>query len=582
MSVWLTPDGRPFYGGTYFPDADRQGMPSFRRVIDAVSSAWAERRPDVLDAADKLTAAIDDVGLPVAASSEISEELLARAYEAVRDQFEPRYGGFSRAPKFPPAMTLQFLCRTFARTGEDEALAMVRRTLDGMAAGGIHDHLGGGFARYSTDDRWLVPHFEKMLYDNALLVSAYVSGFLLTGDERYRRVVDDTVGYVLRDLRHPAGGFFSAEDADSEGEEGRFYVWTIPEIEEVCREDAEEAIGYFGATADGNFEGRNILFLADPEALPSPAVERARAQLFERRAQRVRPGLDDKVLLSWNALMIAGLARAGAALDRAEWLDAARTNARFLLTELRRRDGRLLRSWQADAEPLADVGRARHLAYAEDYAALLEALVTLAELDDAAWLNDARKVAGELVALFFDPDGGGFFTTGSDAERLVVRTKDVQDNAIPAASSLAANALLRLVALTGDAEFEAPARHTVETLGRAVERYPTAFAYLLEAAERLALPPLEIGIVGQAADAATVALRREVVRRVLPASVVLSASPDVAATHPSPLLAERHAIDGRPTAYVCEHYACQAPVTEPRDLGAQLDARFTRASPRFS
>jgi uncharacterized protein YyaL (SSP411 family) len=575
MSVWLAPDGRPFYGGTYFPDADRQGMPSFRRVLEAVSEAWRERRADVLDAAGKLTAAIDGMEITTTART-VTADVLAQAYDAVRAQFEPRYGGFSRAPKFPPSMTLQFLTRTAARTGDPDALAMVQRTLDAMAAGGIHDHLGGGFARYSTDERWLVPHFEKMLYDNALLVTAYLSGYVLTGEERYLRVVDDTVGYVLRDLRHPDGGFCSAEDADSEGEEGRFYVWTIEEIERVCGDDAPEVVDYFGASRAGNFEGRNILFVADPGRLPSPAVERGRVRLLEARARRTRPGLDDKVLVSWNALMASALARAGATLGRQEWLDAARTNVRFLLTELRRADGRLLRSWQADAEPLPDLGRARHLGYAEDYAALLDAVVTLAELDDVAWLDDAHVLASQLVALFFDDAGAGFFATGSDAEQLVVRTKDLQDNATPSASSLAANALLRFGALTGDAVFEDAARRTVEVLAGAAARAPTAFAHLLEAVERVVFAPLEVAIIGMPADPATVALRHEVLARVLPASVVVGAPAEVAVGHPSPLLHARVEIGGAPTAYVCERFACQAPVTDPAALGAQLDARAAR------
>jgi hypothetical protein len=562
MSVWCTPDGRPFYAGTYFPGDDRHGMPSFRRVCEAVAGAWRERRAEVLAQSEKLTAALAEEVLRPDARGAVDADLLRRAYAAVTAQFEPRYGGFGRAPKFPQAMTIDFLCRAYVRDGARETRAMITTTLDHMAAGGIHDQLGGGFARYSTDDYWLVPHFEKMLYDNALLTRAYLHGFLVTGEPRYRTVVEDTVGYVLRDLRHPAGGFFSAEDADSEGVEGKFYCWSIGEIRDVCGDDADAVIRYYGVTERGNFTDPhtgfrgNILHVVDPLAAPAPAVEGCRARLFERRATRVRPGLDDKVLLAWNALMLAALAEAGAVLEREDWMEAARDNARFLLRELRRPDGRFLRSW-----------RAPYLAYAEDYAALLEALCTMAELDDAEWLADARTVADDMLRLFADADGRGFYTTGVDAEQLVVRPKDVFDDATPSANSLAANGLLRLAALTGDDGYAAPAVALLEMLAGPMASHPTAFAHMLEACERHLGPPLEIAIVGPPGDPRTRALRREVTGRLLPAAVTLTG----AASDASPLLAGREPRGGVPTAYVCEHYACREPVTTPEALRAQLD-----------
>jgi len=563
MSVWCAPDCRPFYAGTYFPSEERHGMPAFRRVCDAVSEAWRDRREEVLQQSEQLTAAIAEDVLRPEARATLTPELLTAAYAGVKSQFEPRYGGFGRAPKFPQAMTIDFVCRSFVRNAAADAREMITATLDGMAAGGIHDQLGGGFARYSTDDFWLVPHFEKMLYDNALLTRAYLHGYLATGESRYRSVVEDIVGYVLRDLRHADGGFYAAEDADSEGVEGKFYCWSFDEIREVCGDDADAVIKYFGVTEQGNFVDPhtgfrgNILHVVDPSADVPPEVDRAKAKLLERRGGRVRPGLDDKILVAWNALMLDALARAAASFEREDWMAAARANARFLLGKLRRDDGRFVRSW-----------RAPHLAYAEDYAALLEALLTMAEVDDPGWLTEARAVADELLRLFHDADGRGFFTTGHDAEPLVVRPKDVFDDATPSANSLAANGLLRLAALTGEGRYESPAVDVAEMLARPMASQPTAFAHMLEACERILTPPIEIAIVGPADDPRTRALRREVHHRLLPGSVTLTGS----ASDESPLLDGREARDLVPTAYVCEHYACRQPVTSPGDLREQLDA----------
>jgi uncharacterized protein YyaL (SSP411 family) len=563
MSVWCAPDGRPFYAGTYFPNDERHGMTTFARVCEAVAEAWRDRRAEVAEQSTQLTAAIDEdlVALDPSAPG-VDAATLAAAYDSVRAQFEPRFGGFGRAPKFPQAMTLDFLCRAQVREASDDTRTMITTTLDAMAAGGMHDHLGGGFARYSTDDFWLVPHFEKMLYDNALLTRAYLHGFLVTGDHRYTRVVDDIVTYVLRDLRHPEGGFFSAEDADSEGIEGKFYCWSLEEVREVCGPDADDAIAFFGVTEKGNFEDPhtgfrgNILHAVDRHAEPSAAVERARAALFARREERVRPGLDDKVLLAWNALFLDALTEAAAVCGRDDWMEVARINARFLLRDLRRDDGRFLRSW-----------RARHLAYAEDYAALLEALCTLAEHDDVAWLADARAVADELLRLFHDEEAGGFFTTGHDAETLIVRAKDLFDNATPSANSLAANGLLRLAALTGEPRYEAPAREVLQLLARPMATHATSFAHVLAAAERQITAPLEVAIVGERHEPRTQALVAELTTRLLPAAVTLTGP----ASDASPLLAGRSLLDGTPTAYVCEHYACRLPVTTPEALREQLD-----------
>jgi hypothetical protein len=566
MSVWCTPDGRPFYGGTYFPDSDRHGMPSFTKVCEVVAQAWNEQRDDVEEQAGKLTEAIDEQVLRPRASGGLDTELLTVAAGQVRTQFDPQWGGFGRAPKFPQAMTVDFLCREHARRPAPQTREMITTTLDAMAAGGINDQIGGGFARYSTDETWLVPHFEKMLYDNALLTRAYLHGYLATGEARYRSVVEETIDYVLRDLADPAGGFYSAEDADSEGVEGKFYLWSLSEIRDVCGDDAGEVIRYYGVTEGGNFLdphanfGGNILHVVERNE-PRPAgVVRSRQALFDRRAQRVRPGLDNKVLLGWNALFLAALTEAAAGLDRADWMLAARANAVFLLRELRQADGRFRRSWHAP-----------YLAYAEDYAALLEALLTLAELDDLAWLADARVVADDLLRLFHDTEGGGFFTTGHDAEPLVVRPKDLFDDATPSANALAANALLRLGTLTGEARYAAPAVAILEMLAGPMTSHPTGFAYLLGALERHVRTPIEVAIVGDPADARTRALRAEVTGRLIPASVVVVSAGAVAGV---PLLDDRPLRDV-PTAYVCEHYACREPVTTPEALRAQLDSALS-------
>ena len=484
MTVFLTPDGRPFFGGTYFPRTDRQGMPGFLRIMDAVEDVWKTKRADVFDQAEQLTTAMSSRNLrdqiqDAHAAGGLSPAILDQAEDALGATFDAMLGGFGTAPKFPPSMAIDFLLRRYVRNQNPEALTMVTTTLDAMAAGGIYDHVGGGFARYSTDAHWLVPHFEKMLYDQALLVGAYLRGFLITGTPRYHQIVEETITYVLRDLRHPDGGFFSAEDADSEGIEGKFYLWSIDELSEVCGEQSDDMIGAFGVTAAGNFTdphtgySGNILHLVDRSQDPSPELTAALGRLFARRERRVRPGRDDKVLLGWNALFLRSLAEAAAAFERTDWMEAARANAHFLRDGLRREDGRLLRSWH-------ETSGGRHLAVAEDYAALLEAYVTLAEVDDVAWLEDARWCADELFRLFHDEQSGGFFTTGSDAEALIVRPQDFFDNATPSENSLAADGLLRLAALTGDTSLEDSPRRLLGQLAELAGRHGGSFAFLLE------------------------------------------------------------------------------------------------------
>ncbi len=579
MTVFLTPEGEPFFGGTYFPKEPGHGRPGFVQLLEAVDDAWQQRRDDLLADATKLGDALRRETFADAAVSDtdpanLPTDVLARARDGIASQFDPQFGGFGSAPKFPQAMTLDFLLQRAVGEDDADALAMVSTSLDAMAAGGMYDVVGGGFHRYSVDESWLIPHFEKMLYDQALLLRVYLHAHLVTGEPRYRRVVEEIVGYVMRDLRHDAGGFFSAEDADSEGVEGKFYAWSLAELVEVCGDDAGAVVDCFGVTETGNFRDPhtaftgNVLQAVDRTADRPEAVVRALPRLFDRREGRVRPGLDDKVLLGWNALFLRALAEAAAALDRDDWMDAARTNARFLLANLRRDDGRLLRSWQAD-------GGARHLAYAEDHAALLEALLTLAEVDDVAWLTEARAVADALVERFADPTGPGFFTTGDDAEALIVRPKDLMDNAIPAENSLAAEGLLRLRSLTGERGYADRAVAYLSTLAETMAKHPSAFGLLLVAYERAVTPAIEVAIVGD--PGTTGPLRHEVLGRFVPAAVTVTAPPGTGADV-TPLLADRPRADGHATAYLCEEFVCREPVTDPARLRAQVDAALAARS----
>jgi uncharacterized protein YyaL (SSP411 family) len=425
---------------------------------------------------------------------------------------------------------------------------MVTTTLDAMASGGVYDHVGGGFHRYSVDREWLVPHFEKMLYDQALLARAYLHAWQVTGEARYLQVATETIDYVRRDLHDPAGGYYSAEDADSEGVEGKFYLWSAADVRSVSPVAAE----WWGVTDGGNFEGANILRRPVRGDLIRPAeVERARRELFSRRERRVRPGRDDKVLTEWNGLFLAALAEAGAATGRDDWLDEARASAEFLLRELRRADGRWLRSWQG--------GRAQHLAYAADYAALVGAFTRLAEATgEARWVQEARRVADALLDLFWDGEAGGLFTTGRDGEALITRAKDVLDNVIPSANGAAAVALVRLAALTGEERYRERAEDIIRLVADPIGRHPTAFAHLLAAVDLLNAPVTEIAVVGDRPD-----LVRAVQARFLPNAVLAWGEPD-----PSPLFEER--VDG--LAYVCRNYACQRPTGDVDELLAQLAA----------
>jgi len=563
MTVFLTPEGQPFFGGTYYPPTRRGNMPSFRELMHAVDDAWTNRRDDVVGQAERLNESLRSAGSPPSPDVNSVPTLadLDTAADRFIEQFDPEWGGFGNAPKFPAAMGLDALLRIHRHSPNPEILRVITTSLDAMASGGIYDQLGGGFSRYSVDRQWLVPHFEKMLYDNALLARVYLHAWQTTDDERYLQVLTETITYVLRDLHHPAGGFYSAEDADSEGVEGRFYVWSDAELRAACQDagvDPDTAAQWWGVTPQGNFEGSNILHRpVRADILRPDTIEAARKALLTKRNERVRPGLDDKVLTEWNALFLAVLAESAAATGRQDWAAAAVENATFLVENLRRSDGRWLRSWQSDPEDHTS-GRARHLAYSHDLGALIDAFTRVAELTgDARWIGYAAETADSLIELFSDPENGGFFTTGTDADALIKRPKDIMDNATPSAQSLAAVGLLRLGALTGNESYSDSARRILRMLGHLIAQHPTAFGHLITAADLEAAGITEIAIVGDRPDLV------DVVREEWRPSVVLAWGEP----YPSPLWRDR----SPDHAYVCHNYTCLSPVDSPEGLRNLLD-----------
>jgi uncharacterized protein YyaL (SSP411 family) len=571
MTVFLTPDGEPFYAGTYFPPDERHGMPSFRRVLAGVADAWQNRQESVA----RTTASMREL---YAASTErtrvsgpLDENLLVRAVAALRMQFEPRHGGFGGAPKFPPTMTLDFALRSWARTGEPETLHMVTHTFRRMARGGIYDQVGGGFARYSVDAYWLVPHFEKMLYDNALLVRLGAALWQATRDEEVRRVTEETLGWLAREMTSPEGGFYSSLDADSEGHEGRYYVWDSSELESLLGEDASLLRAYWGVTSEGNFEGRNILFVPhDAEAVARAqgvtepelrtAIERARRILYEARERRVRPGLDDKILASWNGLMLRGVAEAARAFDDAELHALAVRNGEFLFRELVRGD-QVLRSYKN--------GVAKIAGFLEDYAAVALGALALYELTfDRKWLDRARRLADEVLAQFWDESAHALYDTAADAESLVTRPRDVTDNATPSGTSLAIELLLKLGDLFASDLYSERARYLLETIAEPMARYPSAFGHALGAADMAVRGAIEVAIAGEPADERFQSLAATVAERYLPSLVSAGGA--------GPAIDGIALLEGRgaevPTAYVCRAYACDAPTDNVAVLAEQLQA----------
>ena len=568
MSVFLTPDLKPFFGGTYYPPEDRQGMPGFPRVLVSVERAWKEKRGEITTAAGEMTDQLRASGTVPKGEGELDPSLLDGAVKALTRAFEPIHGGFGSAPKFPHPMDLRVLLRQHRRTGDTHALHMVTHTLDKMSRGGIYDHLGGGFARYSTDERWLVPHFEKMLYDNALLVSVYLEAYQVTRDPEYARVARETLDYVLGRMTGAHGGFHATEDADSEGVEGKFYVWTPAEIREALGEERGRTFcEVYDVTDDGNWEHKNILNLKQPLAEVAKRLgqdEKAlraelatdRSKLLARRDHRVHPGMDTKVLTSWNGLMIAALAEAAAILDEPRYAEAAARAAGFLLEKLRGADGRLLRSFKD--------GQSKFNAYLDDYANLVDGLTRLFEATGTArWIEAAVDLAKVMVEEFHDPKDGGFFYIGRSHEALIVRQKDPYDNATPSGNAMAATALARLAALTGRNDFADLARATLLAVRLVLEKAPSAAGQSLVALDFMLAPTREIAVIAGNDPAEFHAARVAIAERFLPHAVIAPAPGPVAPALAKlvPLLADRPAVGGQVTVYICEHFTCQAPVS---------------------
>ncbi|MBI5648999.1 MAG: thioredoxin domain-containing protein [Chloroflexi bacterium] len=570
MSVFLTPDGAPFYGGTYFPNTRRFNMPAFMDVLAAVVDAWRDRRADLIQGSARNVAILASGGLPREwiGESALSADTLAQAGEQIYHAFDWTNGGWGDAPKFPQPMTLEFLMRRFTRTRDELTLKMITTALTKMARGGIYDQLGGGFHRYSTNAIWLVPHFEKMLYDNALLARVYLHAYQITRDEFYRRIVIETLDYVAREMTHARGGFFSTQDADSEGVEGKFYVWSAGEIRAALGDDAKIFADAYGVTEQGNFEEGTILFaardfdvVAGMNQLSREQVETrlaaARNKLLAARAQRVKPARDEKILTAWNGLMLAAFAEAARVLHRDDYRAIAERNADFVLAELRGSDGRLLRSWKD--------GAARLNGYLEDYANFAEGLLALYETTfDEKWFIAARELADAMLAHFVDARGG-FFDTRDDHETLITRPKDVQDNATPSGNAMAVTVLLKLAALTGDARYRDPAERALAMLQRALVAAPLGFAQWLGALDFALAPVNEIAIIGKRENARALL---EVIDRAYRPNQVIALGASASAI---PLLHNRAQIGGRATAYVCQNFACQMPVTEADALAAQLN-----------
>ncbi len=575
MTVFLLPDGRPFYGGTYFPREPRYGIPSFQQVMQGVIEAYRSRRSDVERVAASLTEAYERISLGIGNADALNAELLSTAFERMRRNFDASYGGFGGAPKFPQPMNLEFLLRHFARTGESKALEMVAFTLQKMATGGIYDQIGGGFHRYSVDAIWLVPHFEKMLYDNAQLSRVYLHAYQITGNRAFRRIAEEIYDYILREMTAPEGGFYSTTDADSEGEEGKFFVWTRDELIELLGDDAVIAIEYYGVSARGNFEGKNILFVPNEDHVVAERLnlsldelhqrlETIRDTLYAARSQRVHPGLDDKILAAWNGMMLASLSEAARVLDRRDYREAAERCGAFLVETMITDEGRVWRTYKD--------GRAHINGYLEDYANLIDAFLELYQTTfNPRWFVEAQQLANVALARFRAEDGG-FYDTSDDHETLIARPRNLQDNATPAGSSLMAKGLLRLAAYTGDADYEEAARRTLSILYAAMREYPQAFGEALSAVDLLVGGLYEIAIIGDPDEIET-RLLLDVVQKPYRPNVITALAPaSVDGEDTVPLLSYRSMKDGAPTAYVCRNFACQMPVTTPSELEQQLES----------
>ncbi len=569
LSVFLTPDGKPFYGGTYFPPKDSFGRPGFEQVLLDIADAWKNRRAELLESAGNISATLEGLGRQ-SSQETLSVDMLKDAKSYFENIHDSTYGGFGSAPKFPQPSNLSMLLSYWHRTRDDKALAMVEKTLSAMAKGGIHDHLGGGFHRYSTDSRWLVPHFEKMLYDQALLGKIYIQAYQVTGKENYAKAARKIFDYVLRDMTDSKGGFYSAEDADSEGKEGLFYVWEPKEIKKVLgAEKAEIFNEYYGVTNSGNFEdGKSILnitksvqelaaqFKKDRKVIEN-VLAQGRSKLLEHRSKRIRPHRDDKVIVGWNGLMISALAYGGAALEEKKYIGAAEKAAEFVLTALRR-NGRLARYYRQTQV----VG----LGFLDDYAFMIMGLLDLYEATfDDRWLAEAGELAEQMIELFGDQKSGAFYLTGEDAERLIVRSKPNYDGAVPNGNSVAAFVLLKLGRLTMDQQFTDRAEQTLNAFSRQIQLSPASLSAMLIALDFWIGPTQEIVIAGDPRREDTKEMLKLIHSKFLPNAVVLfhqTGKVGEAIEKIVPFLEVQVAIEGKATAYVCENYVCKQPVNE--------------------
>jgi len=576
MSVFLAPDRRPFFAGTYFPPTDDHGRPGFSTLLKRIAHLWSSQRDDLLAQASALVAQVR-AGYEIAAAAPVSSAMISAAVRALAASFDPHWGGFGSAPKFPPAASISLLLRFHAKTEDAQALAMATTTLDGMKNGGIYDHLGGGFARYSTDQRWLVPHFEKMLYDNAALARVYLEAYQATHDLEYRRVARETLDYVVREMQDAEGGYYCATDADSEGEEGRFFVWTLDEIQALLDPVSAKAFAlFYDVTAQGNWEGKNVLHRSrtvaqtateldcTPEALQS-RLEAAREKLYHARLARVPPLLDDKVITAWNGLMIGAMAEGFRVLRDPRYLQSAERAARFVLSGLRRPDGglfRTARAWRAHLPGCLD-----------DYAYLADGLITLFEAGGSAeFLAEAQRLV-ERGLRDFDDGHGAFFTTARGHETLFARPREGQDGALPNANAVFARALARLARHYDRDDFSQRAQAALAAYGTLIEQAPRAFATSLDVLDFLESLPLELALVGRRGAPDREALERAVAERYLPNRVCAHIDPDQPEATDLPLLRGKTLVRGRAALYVCRNYACAAPVTDPGAAAAALAAR---------
>jgi len=580
LTVFITPDGQPFFGGTYFPPEDRPNMAGFPRVLAAISDAYTNRRKEILENSEQIVTAIREQSTPKKVEGSIDESLIFGSFTHLIGNTDLENGGMQGAPKFPQPMIYELLLRYWKRTGSTQALETVSLTLEKMAHGGIYDQIGGGFARYSVDDKWLVPHFEKMLYDNAQLVSLYLHAYQATGNPLFRRIVEETLEYVTREMTHSAGGFYSASDADSEGVEGKFFVWTPEEIDAVLNEsDAEFAKAYWGVTSEGNFEGSNILnlpisqedLITHSERPSSELIEqiaRVRSSLLEERSKRVAPGIDDKILVSWNSLMLKAYAEAGAVLENPEWIAIAEKNAALLQGQLKDSEGRLLHTWKATS---TSEGDARILGYLDDHSYLIDALLTLYESTfDYSYVEEAESLAKQMIERFWDVDWAVFYDTSLDHSKLLVRPRDVLDNALPSGGAVAAMALQRLSKITGELDYSNKAESSMKALIPHMEQAPSAVTSWLAAVDFLRSNAQEVVLIGDADDQTIANMKRELRSSFRPNTVYAGAAKTPEATEKSALLQGRTQVNGKATAFVCENYACKLPVTSVAELTEQL------------